>query len=152
MIIRMLSVALLAICLFGATVPSIDGTGTKNAESRSPVSTLEGILKIHPKYLFKYYITGFGDGQECALFGEDKLKNIKVGSLIHVEGHLATRFHVGGSEKNPSPFGPTWYIFMDVETVRVLREPEVQTGGPANGSQAIPPETNRTSSAAGSGR
>ncbi len=96
------------------------------AEAQSQLAALEGILKIHPKYLYKYYITGFGDGQACALVGEDKLQNIKVGSLVHVEGRLGTGFHPGGTPLNPSPWGRDWYIFMDVVTVKVLREPEAE--------------------------
>jgi hypothetical protein len=100
--------------------------GAVKTEAQSQPATLEGILKIHPKYLYKYYITGFGDGQACALMGEDKLQNIKVGSLVHVEGRLGSGFHPGGTPLNPSAWGRDWYIFMDVATVTVLREPEAE--------------------------
>jgi hypothetical protein len=132
MIIRIHSVIVLTLCICGMTSLSNETARAQNAEAKNQTSTLEGVLKVHPKFLFKYYITGFGDGQECALFGEDKLKNVKPGSTIRVEGHLGTRFHEGGSEKNPSPFPRTWIIYMDVDSVTVLREPEKtdKTGGP----------------------
>jgi hypothetical protein len=127
MIFRILAFALVVTCFPCLSARAGDADGVPRAESKSPLFALEGALKVHPKYLFKYYLTGFGDGQACALFGEEKLKNIKPGSLIHVEGKLGTRFHDGGSEKNLSPFGRTWFIYMDVETVRILREPEAKT-------------------------
>jgi len=87
---------------------------------------LEGILKVHPKYLYKYYITGFGDGQECALMKCKELEKIKPGSYIHVEGRLGTFHHSGGTKNNPSPFSKTWIIYMDVEKVNVLKPPREQ--------------------------
>ena len=64
-----------------------------------------------------------------------KLKNIKAGSTIHVEGQLGTRFHEGGSEKNPSPFPRTYFIYMEVETVKVLREPEEKANKTVEGTR-----------------
>ncbi|HUF62597.1 MAG TPA: TIGR03067 domain-containing protein [Verrucomicrobiales bacterium] len=140
MIIRNFSAALLALCFSGSTVVGDNEASAKDAESRNEVSALEGILKIHPKYLFKYYITGFGNGQACALFGKEKLEPIEAGSRIHVEGRLGTRFHEGGSEQNLSPFPRTSYIFMEVETVRVLHPPEDRPDGPTKGSPPVPAE------------
>jgi hypothetical protein len=117
--VQFFSAMLLVMLLFGCG----NTDEIKHAENSNHISTLEGILQTHPKYLFKYYLTGFADGQQCALFGEDKLKNIKVGCMVHVEGRVGTRFHAGGNEQNPSPFPRTWYVFMEVEKVSVLREP-----------------------------
>jgi len=89
-------------------------------------AVLEGILKVHPKYLYSYYITGFGDGQECALMNCKDLETIKPGSYIHVEGKLGTFHHSGGTENNPSPFPKTWVIYMNVKKVDVLKPPQEQ--------------------------
>ena len=88
--------------------------------------TLEGILKVHPKYLYKYYITGFGDGQECALMKCQELEKFKPGSYIHVEGKLGTFYHSGGNKNNPSPLPKTWVIYMDVEKVYLLEPTQEQ--------------------------
>ncbi len=122
--IRNMFATLLTFCLFLVAARGDDTAGSQKAESKSQLSVLEGILKIHPKYLWKYYIAEFANGQQCALFEDEKLKNIKPGSLIHVEGRIGTRLYPGGTEKNPSPFGRTWYIYMEVESVRVSWVPE----------------------------
>jgi hypothetical protein len=97
--------------------------------ARAPLSTFEGVLRIHPKFLYRYYIVGFAEGQHFALFsgengGEDKLKNIPVGSTIEVRGRLGTRFHAGGTADNQSPFSRAWYVYMEVEQVKVIRGPD----------------------------
>jgi hypothetical protein len=110
----------------------------EGAPAKTTTHALEGVFQIHQKFLFEYFIGGFGNGQECALFGEEKLKNIKPGSFIHVEGRLGTRFHGGGTAANPSPFPQTCYIYMDVDSVKVLREPEERGSKPAPGVQRPP--------------
>ena len=123
MVVRTLLATLLTFSLC-STALSVDPPGAQDAEATKQVSMFEGVLKVHPKFLYKYYITGFAEGQHFALFGDEKLKDIKPGSTIHVEGRLGTRFHPGGNASNPSPFPRTWYVYMDVESVKVLREPE----------------------------
>ncbi len=54
--------------------------------------TLEGVLREHPKYLYRYYIDGFGDGQKCALHG---LERFPIG---HVPG---SRIKVAGKFQHP---------------------------------------------------
>ena len=131
--LRILSLALTVLCLSRTVSICDEGTpGSKGVTNVTP-SVLEGILRVHPKFLYKYYIVGFGDGQKCALFGEDKLKDIQVGSRIHVEGHLRTSFHEGGNDKNPSPFSRTYFIYMDVQTVRVLQKPEQKANQTSDG-------------------
>ena len=121
--LRLQTFFLLAICLSCSTVLGGEGDSIRQRQDNRPVYVLEGTLNIHPKYLYKYYLTHLsGKGYLCALFGEEKLKDIKLGSRIHVEGHLGTRFHGGGSEKNPSPFPRRWFIYMEVQTVKVLQE------------------------------
>jgi len=130
MVVRTLFAILLTFCSLCSTALSADPPGTPNAEVKKQVSVFEGVLKVHPKFLYKYYIVGFAEGQHFALFGEDKLKDIKPGSTIHVEGRLGTRFHPGGNERNASPFPRTWYVYMEVESVKVLREPEKAAPSP----------------------
>lgn len=97
------------------------------ADAEAEIVALEGTLKVHPKFLYKYYLSDFGGGQTCALFGAEALQKIPVGSWVRVEGRLGTRFHSGGDAQNLSPFPRTWYIYMDVAAVKVLREPEKAT-------------------------
>jgi hypothetical protein len=83
--------------------------------------TLEGELKVHPKYLYRYYLVF--DGQTCALYGPDhrreldKLASLQPGTRIRVRGTLGTFHHAGGSKENPSPFPPAWVLYMDVHEV-----------------------------------
>lgn len=87
---------------------------------------LEGELKIHPKYLYRYYIA-FGDGQTCALYGRDhqteieQLARFQPGARIRVRGVLGTDYFPGGTKKNPSPFGPAWTLYMNVNEVENLK-------------------------------
>ncbi len=129
--VQIVVATLLLACLCESAACAADTGGAQVAETKSQMFELEGTLRVHPKFLYRYYINGFGDGQACALFGEERLKEIKPGSLIHVTGRLGTRFHSGGNEKNPSPFPSTWYIYMDVETVKVLRGPEPKAAEPS---------------------
>jgi hypothetical protein len=95
--------------------------------SKSPFSTFEGVLHVHPKFLYHYYIVGQAEGQHFALFDtarKDRLFDIPPGSTIEVTGRLGTRFHPGGTDANPSPFTRCWYVYMDVSHFRVLRAPD----------------------------
>jgi hypothetical protein len=98
-------------------------------EAPREVYALEGELKIHPKFLFKHYLAGFGAGQECALFGPG-LEDITPGGWIRVEGTLGTRFSSGGTATNPSPFGRTCFIYMDVTKIEVLHGPSAEAPPP----------------------
>jgi hypothetical protein len=86
---------------------------------------LEGQLKIHPKFLYRYYIV-FGDGQKCALYGPDhaqefkQLADVPRDARIRVRGTLGTSYFAGGAEKNPSPFPQSWTLYMDVHEVEVI--------------------------------
>lgn len=139
MTLRIMLLSLAACCLFRLERASGEPANGQVAESKAPFSELEGVLKIHPKFMWKYYITGLAQGQSCALFGDEKLKDVNPGSTIHVQGRLGTRYHPGGNEKNPSPFGPAWYIYMEVESVKVLRGPVKEQVRPAPGD--LPPTT-----------
>ncbi|MBT4863898.1 MAG: hypothetical protein HON53_02095 [Planctomycetaceae bacterium] len=100
--------------------------GAEKASQKS-VDTLEGVLRVHSKFHYRYFIDGFGDGQQCALYQADKhLKQIKPGSLIRVRGDLASKRFGGDPRDKRSALVRTWIIYMDVSQVEVLR-------GPANG-------------------
>ncbi|MCA9040290.1 MAG: hypothetical protein KDA65_08095 [Planctomycetaceae bacterium] len=102
------------------SVPESETQNRLPAESTSNV--LEGTLRVHPKFHYRYYIDGFGDGQECALFQADnQLSQIKPGSRVRVKGKLGSRFF-GGDPNDPAPaLVKTWIIYMDVQSVDVLK-------------------------------
>ena len=57
--------------------------------------TLEGELKVHPKFIYRYYIVLL-DGQKCALFGSDHgrepdhLARVQLPDFVRVRGVLGT--------------------------------------------------------------
>jgi hypothetical protein len=96
-------------------------------EPRAPkLWTLEGELKVHPKYLYRYYLV-LGDGQKCALYGSDhgrepdQLARLEPSVRVRVRGVLGTAHHLGGTAENPSPFPETWTVYMDVHEVEALK-------------------------------
>ena len=105
---------LLALVLISTVPTPAHETGREQA-------TLEGVLQVHPKYLYKYYVKCMGTGQECALRKSDALKKIQPGSYVRVKGNLGTFYHQGGTKTNPSPFPAAWVMYMDVDEVTVLR-------------------------------
>ena len=88
--------------------------------------TLEGELKVHPKYLYRYYLV-LGDGAKCGLYGSDHgrepdpLARLQLPARIRVRGVLGTAHHPGGTKENPSPFPETWTLYMDVQEVEALK-------------------------------
>ncbi len=87
---------------------------------------LEGELKVHPKYIYRYYLA-FGDGQRCALYGpdhgreSDQLAKLQLPVRVRVSGVLGTEHHPGGTKDNPSPFPETWTLYMDVHEVKKIK-------------------------------
>lgn len=87
--------------------------------------TLEGVLKIHPKFLYRFYLKLL-DGQKCALFGSeherdpDSLTQIPLPARVRVRGVLGTAQFVGGTKEAPSPFPAGWIVFMNVSEVELL--------------------------------
>ena len=89
---------------------------------KQDLQTLEGLLRVHPKFHYRYYIDGFGDGQQCALFKADKrLRQLKPGSVIRVQGRLRSDFF--GPRDNSGAMISSWIIYMEVQQVKLLREP-----------------------------
>ena len=118
---RRVSIICLAVAFIGITSLLAH---TQEPKAEEKLATLEGILKVHPKFMYKYYIVAYG-GQTCALYadpsvGKDMLKDINPGTEIRVRGKLGTRYHGGGTKANPSPFGRTWVIYMNVQEVTDL--------------------------------
>jgi hypothetical protein len=88
--------------------------------------TLEGELKVHAKFVYRYYIMLL-DGQKCALYGADhsrepeQLSSLQLPVRVRVQGTLGTAHHSGGDKANPSPFPEGWWVYMDVHEAEVLQ-------------------------------
>jgi hypothetical protein len=103
------------------------GSPAAGDEPKAPrLWPLEGELKVHPKYLYRYYLV-LGDGQMCALFGPDHgrepdhLTRLRLPARVRVRGVLGTEHHPGGTKENPSPFPETWTLYMDVHEAEALK-------------------------------
>jgi hypothetical protein len=109
-----------SIALVLGGVALLVGIAGAQAPPQAPADTLQGTLRIHPKFHFRYYLEGFGDGQACALFqADERLQAIKPGTTIRVRGSLASRFF--GDPADPMPaLIPTWVIYMDVDEIEVV--------------------------------
>jgi len=98
--------------------------------TEKPADCLEGVLRVHPKFHYRYYINEFGAGQSCALLGADtRLEQIKPGSRIRVQGKLASKYFGDPKDKTPAVIS-TWVIYMRVEQVDVLRQPSSNASEP----------------------
>jgi hypothetical protein len=103
------------------------GSTAAGDEPKAPkLWTLEGELKVHPKYLYRFYLV-LGDGQKCALYGSDhgrepdQLVRLKLPARVRVRGVLGTAHHPGGTKENPSPLPETWTLYMDAHEVEALK-------------------------------
>ncbi len=100
-----------------------DEDAEANADNRW---TLEGELKVHPKFVYRYYLMVL-DGQKCALYGADhsrdpeQLSHLQLPVCVRVRGKLGTEHHSGGTKGNPSPIPAGWWVYMDVHEVEVLK-------------------------------
>jgi len=105
---------------------ALGGTAAAEEPKAPKVWTLEGELKVHPKYLYRYYLV-FGDGQKCALYGADHgrdpdlLAGLKPPARVRVRGVFGTEHHAGGTKENPSPFPEAWTLYMDVHEAEALK-------------------------------
>jgi hypothetical protein len=108
----------------GAAV--LGGTAAGNGPKAPKLWPLEGELKAHPKYLYRYYLV-LGDGQKCALYGSDhgrepgQLARFKLPVRVRVHGVLGTAHNAGGTKENPSAFPETWTLYMDVHEAEALK-------------------------------
>ena len=104
----------------------LGGTAAGDEPKAPKLWTLEGELKVHPKFIYRYYIVLLG-GQMCALYGSDhgrepdSLARAKLPDFVRVRGVLGTEHHAGGTKENPSPFPPGWTLYMDVHEAEALK-------------------------------
>jgi hypothetical protein len=114
-------------CALGAVVVGALGGTAAGEEPKAPkLWELEGELRVHPKYLYRYYLV-LGNGQLCALYGADHsrepdlLVRLKPPARVRVRGVLGTAYHSGGTRENLSPFPATWTLYMDVHEAEALK-------------------------------
>jgi hypothetical protein len=109
-----------------AGIAVLCGTAAGDEPKEPKLWTLEGEVKIHPKFIYRYYIVLL-DGQKCALYGSDhgrepdQLARLQPPVRVKVRGALGTEHHRRGTQENPSPFGEGWTVFMDVHEVEALK-------------------------------
>ena len=102
------------------------GTATGDEPKAPKLWTLEGEMKVHPKFIYRYYIV-LNRGQTCALYGADhsrepdQLARVQLPDFVRVRGVLGTEHHDGGTKENPSPFPQGWTLYMDVREVEALK-------------------------------
>jgi hypothetical protein len=106
-------------------VAAIGGSAASNDANAPKLWTLEGELKVHPKFLYRYYLEIL-NGQKCALYGADgesekALASIPLPAFVRVRGTLGTKEHTGGTPDNPSPFPKGWIMYMDVHEAEALK-------------------------------
>ena len=103
------------------------GTAAGDEPKPPKLWTLEGELKVHPKFVYRYYLVLLGTGQICALYGadhsreQDQLARLKLPIGVKVRGVLGTEYHDGGTKDNPSALVGGWILYMDVHEVESLK-------------------------------
>jgi hypothetical protein len=116
---------------------ALGGTAAGDEPKAPKLWTLEGELKVHPKFLYHYYLVLLGTGQICALYGadhgreQDQLARLKLPIGVKVRGVLGTEYHDGGTKDNPSAIPAGWTLYMDVREVEPLKidfSPKPQPG------------------------
>jgi hypothetical protein len=116
---------------------ALGGTAAADEPKAPKLWTLEGELKVHPKFIYRYYLVLLGTGQICALYGadhgreQDQLARLKLPIGVKVRGVLGTEYHDGGTKDNPSAFPAGWTLYMDVCQVEALKidfSPKPQPG------------------------
>ena len=105
-----------------SVIVALVGAANARKELPKPTDELEGVLRVHPKFHYRYYIDGFGDGQQCGLFqANETLKQLEPGTRIRVRGDLKSKFF-GNPKDKTAALVSTWIIYMDVDDVEVLRQ------------------------------
>lgn len=86
------------------------------------LSILEGTLKQHPKFAYRYYLDGLSQGQTCGLMGMDaKLKDVRPGTRIRVRGILfGLHFEESAYNRPNAALVVADYIYMDVKHLELL--------------------------------
>jgi len=113
-----------------------DGEGESVDADADKPHTLQGILRIHPKFLYKHYLAML-DGAKCGLYDKAEpkttqpaLEDIEPGSLIRVRGSLGVYNHPGSTEDNLSPFPAGSIITMEVDEIEVQYVPDGHSNPP----------------------
>src|SRR5688500_4987580 len=76
----------------------LGGTAAGDEPKGPKLWTLEGELKVHPKYLYHYYLV-LGDLKQCGLYGSDHgrkpdlLARLQAPVRVRVRGVLGTEHH-----------------------------------------------------------
>ena len=88
------------------------------------LSVLEGTLKVHPKFAYRFYLDGLADGQSCGLTGVDtKLKDLQPGNRIRVRGTLHSHHFEESAYHQPNAaLLVADYIYMDVKHLKLVNE------------------------------
>lgn len=88
------------------------------------LSVLEGTLKVHPKFAYRFYLDGLANGQSCGLTGMDnKLKDLQPGTRIRVRGTLHSRHFEESAYHQPNAaLIVADYIYMDVKHLKLVIE------------------------------
>jgi hypothetical protein len=103
----------------------LGGTAAGDEPKAPKLWTLEGNLKVHPLFIYRYYLELL-DGQKCALYGSDhgrepdQLARLKLPVRVRVRGVLGTEYNSRGTKENPSQFPEGWIVYMNVQEVKVL--------------------------------
>jgi hypothetical protein len=109
-----------------AGTAALGATAAGEEPKAAKLWTLEGELKVHPKYLYRSYLM-LGDGQTCALYGSDhgrepgQLSHLQLPVRVRVRGVRGTAHYPGGTRDNPSPFPERWTLYMDVHEAETLK-------------------------------
>ena len=88
------------------------------------LSVLEGTLKLHPKFAYRFFLDGLANGQTCGLTGMDtKLKEIQPGARIRVRGTLHSQhFDESAYDQPNAALIVADYIYMNVKHLKLLNE------------------------------
>ena len=91
---------------------SVDG-----GDGSATLSTLEGTLRVHPKFAYRFYLDGLAEGQSCGLMGMDsKLKEVQPGTRIRVRGILrSNHFDESAYGRPNSALIIADYIYLDMK-------------------------------------
>jgi hypothetical protein len=96
-----------------------------DAPADGPLWTLEGELRVHPKFVYRYFLVLL-NGQTCPLYGADHnrepalLSRLTAPARVRVRGTLGTDHHAGSTPGNLSPFPAGWWVYMNAHEVTLL--------------------------------
>ena len=100
------------------------GSATVEGNGSAQLSTLEGVLKVHPKFAYRFYLDGLAEGQSCGLKGMDsQLKAVPAGTRIRVRGTLRSQHFDESAYGQPnSALIVADYIYLNVRDFELLAD------------------------------